>query len=185
MWRRFAFRRFAGVAICLLFACLQTRAQDSDLDCDSFVKNPDGSWTVMEKAYIPGPNVRVEVGAVFRSGGSFLGDDLAARLDRVCPNAAVSAPATVQAAVPQVPLSKFADASGNIDARRLTCAQLDLTSAGETELLLSWYSGWYNGVAKKRAFNSAQVRYAIRSVVDFCKGNPDRNLAQVMDAVLK
>jgi hypothetical protein len=184
MLRRFA---FAGVAaICLQAACLMAgaRAQDGDLECDSFMKNVDGSWTVVHKAYIPGPNVRVEEGSVFRPGGTFLGDDLAARLDRACPNVPVSMPAAAAQAA-KLPLSAHADANGNIDVRQLTCAQLDDASGEDTELLLAWYGGWYNALAKRRGFNLARLRYVIRNVVDYCKANPDKNVVQVVDLMLK
>jgi hypothetical protein len=182
MWRLLAF----AVAICLQTACLATRAQAQfSIDCASFQRNPDGSWTVISKAYIPGRNVRVEEGSVFRRGGTFLGEDLAERLDQVCPNVPVTMPATAQPTSPQVPLSTYADANGNIDARRLTCAYLDNTSTEETGLLLSWYSGSYNAIAKKRGFNLARLRSAIRNVVDYCKANPEKNLAQALDLILK
>jgi hypothetical protein len=181
MWRRLA---FAVVAICLQAVCLATRAQAQAIDCASFMKNPDGSWTVIDKAYIPGPNVRVEEGSVFRRGGTFLGEDLAERLDRACPNVPVTTPA-VQPRGPQVPLSTYADANGNIEARRLTCAYLAKASTEETGLLLSWYSGSYNALAKKRGFNLERLRSAIRNVVDYCQANPEKNLAQALDLLLK
>lgn len=181
MWLRFAF----GVAICFQAACLITaaQAQDSGLECDAFMKNADGSWTVIQKAYIPGPNIRVEEGAVFRPGGTFLGDDLAARLDRTCPNAPVSTPAAVQAG--KVPLSAHADPNGNIDVRQLTCAHLDDASGEETDLVLAWYGGWYSALAKKRGFNLVRLRSVINNVVDYCKANPGKNLAQVVDLMLR
>jgi HdeA/HdeB family len=181
-WLRFV---FVGVAIWFQAACLITgaRAQDSDLECDSFVKNADGSWTVIRKAYIPGPNIRVEEGAVFRPGGTFLGDDLAAKLDRACPNVPVSTPAAVQTA--KVPLSTHADQNGNIDVRQLTCAHLDDASGEETDLLLAWYGGWYNALAKKRGFNLMRLRSVINNVVDYCKANPGKNLLQVVDLMLR
>lgn len=183
MWRRLA---FAVAAISLQAVCLVIRVQaQGAIDCTSFEKNPDGSWTVISKAYIPGPNVRVEEGSVFRRGGTFLGEDLAERLDRACPNVPVTTPVAVQPTSPQVPLSTYADANGNIDARRLTCAYLDNTSTEETGLLLSWYSGSYSAISKKRGFNMARLRSAIRSVVDYCKANPEKNLVQALDLMLK
>jgi hypothetical protein len=176
-WRRMA---FAVVAICLQAGWAQAQL---GIDCASFMKNPDGSWTVISKAYIPGPNVRVEEGSVFRRGGTFLGEDLAERLDRACPNVPVTMPA--EPTSPRVPLSTYADANGNIDVRRLNCAYLDNASTEETELLLSWYSGSYNATAKKRGFNLERLRSAIRNVVDYCKANPEKNLAQALDAILK
>jgi hypothetical protein len=177
MLRRMA---FAVVATCLQAAWAQAQV---GIDCASFMKNPDGSWTVISKAYIPGPNVRVEEGSVFRRGGTFLGEDLAERLDRACPNVPVTAPA--EPTSPRVPLSTYADANGTIDARRLTCAYLDSASTEETGLLLSWYSGSYNAIAKKRGFNLERLRSAIRNVVDYCKANPEKNLAQALDLILK
>ena len=59
-------------------------------------------------------------GSIFRPGGTFLGQDLAATLDSACPNAAVQAPqaetgpAPVTTA-PGVSLARLADANGNID----------------------------------------------------------------------
>jgi hypothetical protein len=52
-------------------------------------------------------------------------------------------------------------------------------------LLLSWYSGSYNAIAKKREFNFKRLRSAIRNVFDYCKANPEKNLAQALDRILK
>jgi hypothetical protein len=172
------------------------QAQDKEINCDSFVKNPDGSWTVIDKVFIPVQNVRVLEGTVFRPGQTFLGDDMTVRLSKACPNKAVApAPGEAQQApqgpsgpqpqVPYVSLSKYADANGNIDVQRLSCAHLDEASPAETELLLAWYSGRYNGGAKGRGINLARLRYAMRSVVDYCNANPEKGLAQVIELMLK
>jgi hypothetical protein len=174
------------------------RAQDSEIDCDSFMKNADGSWTVVQKVYIPVQKVRVREGTVFRPGETFLGDDMVVRLDRACPTKAVT-PAESSEASPQmqgqagaqsaqqpyVSLSKYGDANGNVDIRHLSCSHLDQASPSEIDLLLAWYSGWYNGVAKGHGINLPQVRYAMRSVADYCKSNPEKNLVQVMELMLK
>lgn len=179
----------AVLAIAFQAACLtaSAQAQNGGIECDAFEKNSDGSWTVIRKTYIPGPNVRVEEGSVFSPGGTFLGDDLAARLSKACPQAAAAPPAAAPAPaqVPRAPLSTLADANGNIDVQRLTCGHLADTSAEETDLLLAWYSGWYNGVAKKRGINLARVRYAIRNVAGYCKANREKSLVQVMELMLK
>ncbi len=75
-------------AIALLIFCLAggAHAQDSEIDCDAFLKNPDGSWTVVKKVFIPVQNVRVNEGTVFRPGTTFLGDDMTVRLSKACPN---------------------------------------------------------------------------------------------------
>jgi len=50
----------------------------------------------------------------------------------------------------QVDLSAYADADGFLDIQALTCAQLAGTWQDQADLLSSWYSGWYNGLAKRR-----------------------------------
>lgn len=49
----------------------------------------------------------------------------------------------------QVPLTAYADANGYIDVQTLTCAQLAGTFQEDADMLSTWYSGWYNGLAKK------------------------------------
>lgn len=180
----------AALAIALQTLCVTTgaQAQNGGIDCDSFLKNPDGSWTVIKKVFIPVQNVRVVEGTVFRPGTTFLGDDMTVRLSRECPNKQVSVPAPAEAPQPQaprVPLSQFADANGNIDVRRLTCAQLADTSSEETDFFLAWYSGWYHGLAKKHGINLARVRYLIQNVALYCKANRDKRLVDVMELWLK
>jgi len=48
----------------------------------------------------------------------------------------------------QVPLSTYADANGYLDVQKLTCGQLAGTFQEDADLLVAWYSGWYNGLAK-------------------------------------
>jgi hypothetical protein len=188
MWRS----TLVALAIALQTLCLagHARAQDREIDCDSFVKNPDGSWTVVKKVFIPTQNVRVNEGTVFRPGTTFLGDDMTVRLSRACPNKQVSAPAPPEGTAPQpqpgrVPLSQFADANGNIDVQRLTCGQIADASIEEADFFLAWYSGWYHGAAKNRGINLARVRYAVHSVVEYCKLNRDRKLTDAMERLLK
>ena len=38
---------------------------------------------------------------------------------------------------------------GFLDVQALTCAQLAGTWQDQADLLSAWYSGWYNGLAKK------------------------------------
>jgi hypothetical protein len=189
MWRRSA---FLVTAIAMQLLCLVGAARSDDIDCDSFARNDDGSWIVIHKAYISGPNIRVEEGAVFEPGGTFLGDDLAKRLDRACPHAAAPPPQPAALAPAQgartetrSALAKLADANGNIDVQHVTCGQLADASPAESELVLAYFSGWYGGVAKRRGINLARVRYAIRTVGDFCKVNRDKSLVQTMDLMLK
>jgi hypothetical protein len=52
-----------------------------------------------------------------------------------------------------VPLSSYADADGWIDVQKLTCGQLAGTYQDDADMLSTWYSGWYNGLAKKHFFH--------------------------------
>jgi HdeA/HdeB family len=192
MWRHSA---LVALAVALHIFCLAGRglAQESEIDCDSFIKNADGSWVVVKKVYIPVQKVRVNEGTVFRPGTTFLGDDMTVRLSKACPNKQVAMPEPADVAQPQpqqpqptrMPLSQYADANGNIDVQRLSCAQIADASVEDSSFLLSWYSGWYHGSERKRGINPARVRYVIRGVVDYCKSNRDRKLTDVMAFWLK
>jgi HdeA/HdeB family len=191
-------RRLA-LSVCAAFLvtlCLLGQAWSEDIDCDAFIKNPDGSWTVIKKVFIPVQNVRVVEGTVFQPGGTFLGDDMTARLAKACPNKQVTMPdepgqpgqASAQPQAPQtpyIPLSNYADANGNIDIQRLTCAHLAAAPPIDIETLVTWYSGWYAGVAKRRGINLARVQYAIRNVADYCKANQNRKLGEALNILLK
>jgi HdeA/HdeB family len=198
-----------AAAIALQACCLSAQAATGNFPCESFAKNPDGSWTVLQTTYIEGPNVKVQQDAVFALGRIVLGYDIADIIAKACPNAVVAQPpgaepAAAQGAAPstgvstalgtapsaaapqpQSFLARYADANGNLDVRQLTCGHLDDTSAEEAELFLSWYSGWYSGVAKNRSINLARIRYAIRNVVAYCKGDRNKRLTDVMEQMLK
>jgi hypothetical protein len=199
MQRRFV---LAFATIILQAFCLTTvaHAQESDIDCNSFIKNADGSWTVIQKVYIPVQQIRINEGVTFTSDQLFLGIDMVARLNKACPNvkpqpadtdaslsnASPSVPGASQAPqAPHLQLSQYADASGDLDIRRLTCAHLEVAAPDEADLLLSWYSGWYAANAKKRGINLTRVRYAMRNVMTYCRSNGDKTLSQVMELMLK
>jgi len=192
MWRHSAFVAFA-IVLQILCRAGAAHAQDSEIDCDSFLKNPDGSWTVIKKAFIPVQNVRVVEGTIFRPGTTFLGDDMTVRLSKACPNKQVAVPEPADVTQPQpqqpqpgrVPLSQYADANGNIDVQRLTCGQIADAPIEDASFFLSWYSGWYYGAERKRGINPARVRYVVHNVIDYCKANRDRKLTDVMAFWLK
>jgi len=75
-------------------------------------------------------------------------------------------------AVAQVELKAYADKDGFIDVQALTCAQLAGTFQQDADLLTTWYSGWYNGLAKKHAINIPRSREAEHEVIVYCKANP-------------
>ena len=60
----------------------------------------------------------------------------------------------------QVNLSEYADPEGFLDIQALTCAQLAGTWQDQADLLSSWYSGWYNGLAKRHYMDIRKGREA-------------------------
>jgi hypothetical protein len=89
------------------------------------------------------------------------------------------------AADAQTPLSAYADANGYILVKKLTCAQLAGTFQEDADFLGVWYSGWYNGLAKKNAINVPRVKEGIHQVIVYCKANPDKLIIQAIDTILK
>ena len=85
----------------------------------------------------------------------------------------------------QVELSKYADANGYILVQKLTCAQLANTYQEDADFLGVWYSGWYNGLAKKNAINVPRVKEGIHKVIVYCKANQDKRIIQAIDIILK
>jgi hypothetical protein len=208
-------RALAVLAIASQTVCWATgaHAQASGIPCEAFAKNADGSWTVLTTTYIEGPNVKVREDAVLQPGFLIRGYDIAAIIAKACPNATVAPPTSAPASQqqpqqqqqqqqpnsqqPQLQqsqprqqesrsvLARYADANGNIDVRQLTCGHLDDASADESDLLLAWYSGGYNGAVKGRGINLARLRYNIHKVIDYCRSNRDKRLSDVMELMLK
>ena len=85
----------------------------------------------------------------------------------------------------QTPLSNYADKDGYILVKKLTCAQLAGTFQEDADFLGVWYSGWYNGLAKKSALNVPRVKEGIHQVIVFCKDNPEKTIIQAIDIILK
>jgi inactivated superfamily I helicase len=85
----------------------------------------------------------------------------------------------------QVELSKYADANGYIDVQKLTCDQLANTYQEDADFLGVWYSGWYNGLAKKHAINVPRVKAQIHNVIVYCKANRNKTIIQAIDFNLK
>jgi hypothetical protein len=85
----------------------------------------------------------------------------------------------------QVDLSAYADPEGFLDVQTLTCAQLAGTWQGQADLLTAWYSGWYNGLAKKHYMDILKGREAEHEVIVYCKANPQIKIIQAMDIIFK
>jgi hypothetical protein len=92
---------------------------------------------------------------------------------------------SVSPAAAQVELKTYADANGYIDVQKLTCAQLANTYQEDADFLGVWYSGWYNGLAKKHAINIPRVKEGIHNVIVQCKANRGKTIIQAIDFVLK
>jgi len=85
----------------------------------------------------------------------------------------------------QVNLSTYADAEGFLDIQALTCAQLAGTWQDQADLLTAWYSGWYNGLAKRHYMDIRKGREAEHELIVYCKANPQLRIIQALDIVFK
>src|SRR5437879_4176785 len=85
----------------------------------------------------------------------------------------------------QVDLSAYADADGFLDIQALSCAQLAGTWQDQADLLSAWYSGWYNGLAKRHYMDIRKGREAEHELIVYCKANPQLRIIQAIDIVFK
>jgi HdeA/HdeB family protein len=85
----------------------------------------------------------------------------------------------------QTDLTAYADANGYIDVQALTCAALAGTWQGDADRLTTWYSGWYNGLAKKHYFNIARSKELEHEVIVYCKANPQVRIIEAIAVMLK
>jgi hypothetical protein len=90
----------------------------------------------------------------------------------------------VTSANAQVELKTYADADGYIDVQALSCAQLAGTFQEDADLLTTWYSGWYNGLAKKHFINLARSREAEHETIVYCKTHPEKTIIQAIGVVI-
>jgi hypothetical protein len=85
----------------------------------------------------------------------------------------------------QVPLSAYVDANGFINVQALSCAQLAGTFQEDADMLSTWYSGWYNGLAKKHFFHFTRAKQDQHEVIMTCKANPGIRIIDAIARVLK
>ena len=85
----------------------------------------------------------------------------------------------------QVMLSTYADKNGYVDVQKLTCAQLANTFQEDADYLTVWYSGWYNGLAKKHMMKVDRAKELEHEVIVHCKANPNKKVIQAIDVVFK
>jgi hypothetical protein len=99
--------------------------------------------------------------------------------------AAIGLSSLAGAALAQQPvqLSTYADANGFIDVQKLTCAQLANTFQEDADALSSWYSGWYNGLAKKHFFDLKKGKETEHNLIVYCKANQDKKIIEALAVV--
>lgn len=85
----------------------------------------------------------------------------------------------------QVELKTYADRDGYLDVQKLTCAQLANTFQEDADYLAAWYSGWYNGLAKKHMMQVSRAKALQHEVIVHCKANPGKKVIEAIDVVFK
>ncbi|MDI4234744.1 HdeA/HdeB family chaperone [Bradyrhizobium sp. Arg237L] len=99
--------------------------------------------------------------------------------------AAVFCCSMLSSASAQTDLSAYADQDGYLDVQKLTCGQLAGTFQQDADLLATWYSGWYNGLARKSKMNIKRAKEAEHEVIVYCKSNPDQRIIEAIAVVFK
>ena len=79
------------------------------------------------------------------------------------------------AAQAQVELNTYADAKGNLDIQKLTCAQLANTFQEDADFMTVWYSGWYNGLAGYSKLKVDRAKELEHRVIVYPKGIWDKD----------
>ena len=82
-------------------------------------------------------------------------------------------------------LSTYANKDGYVDVQKLTCGQLANTFQEDADYLSVWYSGWYNGLAKKHLMKDGDSTKMEHEVIVHCKANQDKKVIQAIDVVFK
>ena len=83
------------------------------------------------------------------------------------------------------PLTNYVDANGFLDVQTLTCAQLADTYQEDADALTAWYSGWYNGLAKKHFYDVRKGKETEHEVIVYCKANRDKKIIEAIAVVFK
>lgn len=89
------------------------------------------------------------------------------------------------AALAQVPLSAYQDERGYINVQALTCAQLINTFQEDADMLATWYSGWYNGLAKKHYANIPRIKSGEHQLILYCRQHPQLRIIEAIDVLLR
>jgi hypothetical protein len=97
--------------------------------------------------------------------------------------AAAVAAVTSTGAFAQVELKTYEDKNGGIDVQALMCGQLAGTFQEDADFLAVWYSGWYNGLAKKHVIYVDRAKEAEHRLITYCKANPSLKVIKAIDIV--
>jgi hypothetical protein len=97
----------------------------------------------------------------------------------------LAAALTLSSAAAQTPLSAYEDSKGFVDVQALTCAQLAGTYQEDADMLAAWYSGWYNGLAKKHYAHISRAKSGEHQLIVYCKANPNLKIIEAIDVLLK
>jgi hypothetical protein len=84
-----------------------------------------------------------------------------------------------------VDLSAYVDANGFIDIQTLTCAQLANAYQSDANVLMAWYSGWYNGLGHKHYMDYKKGRKLEHLVIEYCKEHHDEKIIHAIAVNLK
>ena len=85
----------------------------------------------------------------------------------------------------QTDLTAYVDANGFLDVQKLSCAQLAGTWQQDADGLMTWYSGWYNGLAKKHFFHISRAKQLEHEVILYCKANLGIRIIDAMAVIFK
>lgn len=84
-----------------------------------------------------------------------------------------------------VDLTAYVDANGFLDVQKLTCDQLANTYQEDANALMSWYSGWYNGLAHKHYLDFKKGRETEHLVIEYCKQHRNERIIHALAVVFK
>jgi hypothetical protein len=82
-------------------------------------------------------------------------------------------------------LTDYVDANGFLNVQALTCAQLADTYQEDANLLMSWYSGWFNGLAHKHYMDVLKGKAVEDQVIGYCQANPNALVIDAISVVIK
>jgi len=82
-------------------------------------------------------------------------------------------------------LTEYVDANGFLNVQALTCAQLADTYQEDADMLMSWYSGWYNGLAQKHYMDVVKGKVVEDEVIGYCQANPGKLVIDAISVVIK